>query len=117
MSHPLLDQLTNLRHQIRRLLWMTGLSWVVVWLTAGLLIAGLMDWQWHIDDRWLRTALLLAIAMAVGLSAWRKLISPLCLAWSNVVLARHLEEQFPALRGRLTAAVEFLEHGVSPQLG
>lgn len=117
MSHPLLDQLTKLRHQIRRLLWMTGLSWVVVWLTAGLLIAGLMDWQWHIDDRWLRTALLLAIAMAVGLSAWRKLISPLRFAWSNVGLARHLEQQFPALRGRLTAAVEFLEHGVSPQLG
>ena len=117
MSHPLLDQLTNLRHQIRRLLWVTGLSWVVVWLMVGLLVAGLLDWLWHFDDRWLRTALLGAITIAVGLSAWRSLIAPLRIAWSNVTLAWHLERQFPKLRGRLATAVEFLEHGVSPRLG
>ncbi len=117
MSHPLLDQLTNLRHQIRRLLWVTGLSWVVVWLMVALLVAGFLDWLWHFDDRWLRTALLGAITIAVGVSAWRSLIAPLRMAWSNVVLARHLERQFPKLRGRLATAVEFLEHGVSPRLG
>lgn len=117
MSHPLLNQLTNLRLTIRRLLWLTGLSWVVVWLMVGLLVVGLLDWCWHFDDRWLRAGLLGTIAVAVGFSIWQRLIAPLRIGWSNVVLAEHLEQQFPRLRGRLATAVEFLEHGVSPQLG
>lgn len=117
MSHPLLDQLTDLRRQIRRVLWTTGLSWVVVWLMVGVVIVGMLDWHWHLDDRWLRVTLLGVITVTVGISIWRKLISPLRFAWSNVVLARRLEQQFPTVRGRLTAAVEFLEHGVSSQLG
>src|SRR5467141_1685173 len=113
----LLNQLYDLRQTVRRLLWLTGLSWIVIWLMSSLLIVSVMDWLWHVDDRWLRVGLLGVVVMEIGVVAWRRLVAPLRWPLTNVELSGHLEQHFPTLRGRLATAVEFLERGVSPHVG
>ena len=113
----LLDQLRDLHRQIRRLLWLTGLSWALAGLLSGALLLGLGDWLLHFDDRSLRAGLLSALVVAVGWLSWRRLIAPLRRPLSNLELSGHLESHFPKLRSRLATAVEFLEHDVSPSVG
>lgn len=113
----LLDQLRDLHRQVRRLLWLTGIGWVIAGLLSGALLIGIGDWLLHFDDRGLRAGLLLALIVAVGWLAWRRLIAPLRRPLSNLELSSHLESHFPKLRSRLATAVEFLEHDVSPSVG
>ena len=113
----LLDQLRHLHRQVRRLLWLAGLSWAATALLAGLLLVGLGDWLLHFDDRGVRAGLLVALLVAVGWLVWRRLITPLRQPLSNLELSSHLEQHFPKLRSRLATAVEFLERDVSPQVG
>ncbi len=113
----LLDQLRDLRQQVRRLLWLTGFCWALVALLSGALLIGFGDWLLHFDDRGLRSGLLAALLVTVGWLAWRRLIAPLRRPLSNLELSSHLESHFPKLRSRLATAVEFLEHEVSPSVG
>lgn len=113
----LLDQLRDLRQQVRRLLWLAGLSWAAAGLLVGLLLIGVGDWLWHFDDRGLRVSLLLTLFAVVGWLGWRRLIAPLRQPLSNLELSGHLEQRFPALRSRLATAVEFLERDISPNVG
>ncbi len=113
----LLDQFRDLHRQVRRLLWLTGLSWSLAGLLSGALLIGLGDWLLHFDDRGLRAGLLAMLAIAVGWLSWRRLIAPLRRPLSNLELSGHLESHFPKLRSRLATAVEFLEHDVSPSVG
>ena len=113
----LLDQLRDLRQQVRRLLWLTGLCWALVALLSGALLISFGDWLLHFDDRGLRAGLLAALMVTVGWLAWRRLITPLRRPLSNLELSSHLESRFPKLRSRLATAVEFLEHDVSPSVG
>ena len=113
----LLDQLRDLRHQVRRLLWLTGFCWALVALLSGALLIGFGDWLLHFDDRGLRAGLLAALVVTVGWLAWRRLIVPLRRPLSNLELSSHLESHFSKLRSRLATAVEFLERDVSPSVG
>lgn len=113
----LLDQLRALRRHIRRLLWLTGLSWVLAGLLAGLLLSGLADWFWRFDalsPRLLLSAFWLGM---VSWIAWKRLIAPLRSPLTPVELSGHLEHRFPQLRGQLTSAVEFLARGASSEVG
>ena len=113
----LLDQLRDLQRRVRRLLWLSGVSWIATGLLGGLLLGGLGDWLFHFDDRAARSLLLAALFASVGWLAWRRLISPLRWPVTNLELSEHLEKQFPKLRSRLATAVDFLEHDVSPNVG
>ncbi len=113
----LLDQLRDLHRQVRRLLWLTGLSWTITGLLSGALLIGLGDWLLHFDDRGLRAGLLMALVLVIGWLMWRRLIAPLRRPLSNLELSSHLESHFPKLRSRLVTAVEFLERDVSPNVG
>lgn len=113
----LLDQLRDLHRQVRRLLWLAGIGWVIAGLLSGALLIGIGDWLLHFDDRGLRAGLLLALIVAVGWLALRRLIAPLRRPLSNLELSSHLESHFPKLRSRLATAVEFLERDVSPSVG
>lgn len=113
----LLDQLRDLHREVRRLLWLTGIGWVIAGLLGGALLIGMGDWLLHFDDRGLRVGLLASLSFTVGWLAWRRLIAPLRRPLSNLELSSHLESHFPKLRSRLATAVEFLEHDVSPSVG
>ena len=113
----LLDQLRDLHRRVRRLLWLSGVSWIATGFVGGLLLAGLGDWLFHIDDRAARSVLLAALLAAVGWLAWRRLVAPLRRPLTNLEISEHLEKQFPKLRRRLATAVEFLEQDVSPTVG
>ncbi len=113
----LLDQLRDLHRRVRRLLWLSGVSWVAAGLLGGLLLAGLGDWLFHFDDHAARVILLAALCAAIGWLAWRRLIAPLRRPLTNLELSEHLEKQFPKLRSRLATAVEFLERDFSPHVG
>ncbi len=113
----LLDQLHDLRQRVHRLLWLTGLSWLVVGFVSSLIFVGGVDWLCPLDDRWLRAGLLFVFVTGICVLAWRRLLAPLRRPFSNLELSGHLEQQFPQLRGRLATAVEFLERGVSPAVG
>ncbi len=112
-----LERLRDLRSGARRLIWLGGLSGAGSVLLFGLLVCSALDWWWHVDARWLRAGLLAAVICFVGRCLWRRLWQPLRQPMSNVEISGRLEQQFPMLRGRLASTVEFLEHGVSPQLG
>lgn len=113
----LLDRLHELRTHVRRLLWLSGGSWVVACLFGVLLVVGAVDWLVGLDDRWLRFGALIATCGFVGNIAWRALIVPLREPLTSVEVAGHLERQFPQLRGQLATAVEFAEQGVNPRVG
>ena len=113
----LLDQLRDLHRRVRRLLWLSGVSWIATGLLGGLLLTGLGDWLFHFDDHAVRSVLLAALLTAVAWLAWRRLVAPLRRPLTNLELSEHLEKQFPKLRSRLATAVEFLEHDVSPNVG
>lgn len=113
----LLDQLRDLQRRVRRLTWLTGLCWSASTLVGGLLLLGIVDWWWHLDDPGVRAFLLAALLASVGWLAWRRLVAPLRHPISNLDLTARLELHFPQLRSRLAAATEFLERGVSPQVG
>jgi hypothetical protein len=96
-----------LRSQVRRLLAIHGLSWVLVGLVLAVLACGLADWAIHLA-REVRVVLLAGLAL---LAAWllaREVIAPLILRFRDLDIALRIEERWPGLNDRLASTVQFL---------
>lgn len=112
---PLTSALAALRQHVRRLVWWSGLSLSVAALLGSLILAGGLDRCF--DDNGLRWLLSAGVWTAVVWTIWRTLIAPLRLPLSDVLLAEQIEQRFPGLEGRLSAAMEFCSSGYRDVLG
>jgi len=101
----LIDRLAGLQHQVHKLLWIRGLSLVVILLVLGLASALLVDLQWELSPS-VRSVVLAGLAVlgaiALGRTAWKTRRLQL----SETELAAIVEAAHPELSERLTSTVE-----------
>ena len=83
--------------------FVVSLSGGLLWCVAIVLLDYRFDLPWF-----LRGLLLLCMVVTVGLHAYRRLLRPLSLTYSDSQLARLVERRIPALDGRLYAVHEGL---------
>jgi hypothetical protein len=113
-----LDQLlADVRRQARFALAARGVAWLVAVVVGLTLLAGLLDWAWHLDDVAWRLGLSVGI---LACSAWvtvRYLVGPLRVRFTPVDLALRIESRYPVLGEALASSVDFLEHRVDQRMG
>ena len=117
MPESLLQQLQRVHSRLRQLLWVYGLSCVVLAAFGLLLVACLLDWLLRLDDSGVRLILILGITAVTAGVAWRFLVVPLRQRMTPVDLARRMERRFPELRDQLATTVAFMEGDGDPRLG
>jgi hypothetical protein len=111
------QRLLKIRRRIRRLLVVHGMSWIVAVGLGALLLAGLVDWFWHLDDPGTRLLLGVGILGLTGWIAWRELVGPLSHRFSDIELALRIERRFPGFRDGLASTVQFIGERENPRLG
>ena len=108
MSHPLQQQITNVRGRIRRLVLVHGLSRVVAGVLTAAMLMGVADFLLRFEDRGLRVLATLVVLAVLAWSSYRYLLVGLSARLENVELARRLGREFSDLGDALPSAVEFL---------
>ena len=101
------SRIGTLRDQVRRLLALHGLSWMVGLLVPVVILLGLADWPIHLDAV-VRVAALLGLA---GFGTWllsRYVLAPLFVRFADLDIALRIEERWPGLNDRLASTVQFL---------
>ncbi len=117
MPEQLFDRLRELRQRVRYVLWVYGFCCLIVTLFLTTLVAGSLDWLWHLDEAGTRVLLGLGILAASGWVGWRFLWIPLTTDFSNVELASRIEKQNPAFQDSLSSTVQFLESDQDELIG
>lgn len=107
MPESLFHRLEELRRQLRRVLMVYGLCWLVVGIVGVVVVAGLADWAFHVSGG-------LRLIFLIGISLWaiwlihRRLVVPLNERIRDLDLALRLERYYPQLGERLSSTVDFL---------
>ncbi|MGZ0173574.1 MAG: DUF4175 family protein, partial [Planctomycetales bacterium] len=117
MPEQLFDRLRELRQRVRYVLWVYGFCCLTVTLFLTTLLAGSLDWLWHLDEAGTRVLLGLAILGTSGWVGWRFLWVPLTTDFSNVELASRIEKQNPTFQDSLSSTVQFLESDQDEMIG
>lgn len=107
-EQKLFERLAELRSRLKYVLWVHGVCWLVVVFFLTALLAGSLDWLWHLDDSGVRFVLTLAIVGSSGYVAWRYLWRPLTVRLTDVDLAARIERRHPEFEDGLSSTVQFL---------
>jgi hypothetical protein len=104
---PIEIRLAALRGQVRRLLALHGLSWLVFGLALAILLAGTADWLVRLAPE-VRLFLLIGV-ICLGLwLALTRVILPLIVKFADLDIALRIEDRWPGLNDRLASTVQFL---------
>lgn len=114
---PLAAILTNLRRRVRNALLARGISSLVAVLVGMTLLAGVLDWAWHMDDALLRMLLAGGIVVCCGGVIWAALVRPLQVRLSPVELALRIEARHPVFREALASSVDFVQQNTDARVG
>jgi len=117
MPEQLFDRLRELRQRLRYVLWVYGFCCLTVTFFLTTLLAGSLDWLWHLDESGTRVLLGLGILSASVWVGWRFLWIPLTTEFSNVELASRIEKQNPTFKDSLSSTVQFLEDDQDELIG
>ncbi|MDA0282984.1 MAG: hypothetical protein O3B86_06480, partial [Planctomycetota bacterium] len=117
MPEQLFDRLRELRQRVRYVLWVYGFCCLTVTFFLTTLLAGSLDWLWHLDESGTRVLLGLGILGASVWVGWRFLWIPLTTDFSNAELASRIEKHDPTFNDSLSSTVQFLESGQDAQIG
>ncbi len=101
------SRIKGLRNALRRLLALHGLSWVVGVVVPLLIVAGAVDWEFHLDFV-VRAALFVLVAGTAIWLVYRGMIRPLIVRFDDLDIALKIEERWPGLNDRLASTIEFL---------
>ncbi|MCH8921619.1 MAG: hypothetical protein IIA67_00550 [Planctomycetes bacterium] len=109
MARSLENKIAGVRRQVRCLLLLHAISWVIGALLACALLLGLIDYWFHIPDRGTR---LIFSGVTLAATAWmgyRFLLPAVQRRFSDVEIAQRVEARFPELRDQLASTIEFLD--------
>jgi hypothetical protein len=101
------SRIATLRAQVRRILALHGMSWVVGLVVPIVIALGLLDWMFHLDSLVRLTALVGLIGFALWLG-YRYVLTPLVVRFPDLDIAMRIEERWPGLNDRLASTVQFL---------
>jgi hypothetical protein len=104
------SRIRSLRANVRRLLALHGLSWLVGVLVPLVILAGFADWLFHLDAV-IRAALLLALGGGLFYLGYRFVIRPLVVRFADLDIAMRIEERWPGLNDRLASMIQFQTAG------
>src|SRR5438105_14520594 len=97
-------RLSALRRRWRFVVTCRGTSWLFAALLATAVLAGWLDWRFHLPGL-VRACLLAAGLAAAGLIVFRSLLAPLLAPTDDLSLALPVEERYPGLHDCLASAV------------
>ncbi len=118
MRGPIEIRLAALRGQVRRLLALHGLSWLVFGLASAILLAGSADWLIRLAPE-VRLVLLIGVVLLGLWLALTRVVLPLIVKFADLDIALRIEDRWPGLNDRLASTVQFLRQtrGDDPALG
>jgi len=117
MTAPLQTRLKEIRHRVRRLLWINGLSLIVAVVFGSTMLIGFLDWLVHFNDPVVRFLLASGIVIASIWIACRYLILPLVRPLTDGEIAMRIERRFPSFKDSLVSTVQFMDQERDPRLG
>jgi len=107
------QRLAGLRRRLRVVAIVRGAGLLLTVVLAAAVVAGLLDWHWHLPA--LVRAVVLVATLAGGIFiAYRYLYRPLSAPSDDLSLALRVEEEYPGLNDALASTVQFLERGSPP---
>ena len=116
MRGPIEGRIAALRGQVRRLLALHGLSWLVAGLAVAILLAGSLDWLVRLAPE-VRLVLLVGV---IGLGLWlavTRVLMPLIVRFGDLDIALRIEDRWPGLNDRLASTVQFLRQARGDEAG
>src|SRR4030042_3511095 len=108
MSHPREEKVAVVRRRLRRLVIVSGVSWVVAAVVGTMTVVGLADYVIRFEDRGLRVICSLLVLGALGWTGYRYLYLGMSVRLRHAYLAGRVQRRFPGLEDRLVSSVEFL---------
>ncbi|HEY7326567.1 MAG TPA: hypothetical protein VH592_02935 [Gemmataceae bacterium] len=104
------QRLAALRRRLRFVATIRGSGLLLTVLLATAVVAGALDWRWHLPD--LVRAIVLVGMLAGGIIiSFRYLFRPLIAPSDDLSLALRIEDEYPLLNDSLASTVQFLERG------
>lgn len=107
-AQALIQRLSRLRANTRRVNWVRGICMILAILLVGGLVLVFLDWMLVLPPL-VRAIGLVSILVTSLLAGLIYLVRPLGERVDDLTLALKVEEQFPALNDSLASSVEFLQ--------
>src|SRR5262245_26388369 len=104
--NPIQDRLAAVRRRLRLIVTFRGAAWLIAGFLACTMVAGLIDWRWHLPGV-VRAFLLAGSLSGLGYIAFRYLVRPLSARADDLTLALKIESAYPELNDSLASAVQF----------
>src|SRR5437588_11111373 len=102
------SRLAGLRRRLRFVVLRRGVGWLLTAVLLAAVVAGLLDWHWHLPSL-VRAAFLVGTLSAAVLIVYRYLVRPLASRADDLALALRVEDRYPALNDALASTVQFLD--------
>ncbi|MFN4260218.1 MAG: hypothetical protein ACK4RK_13055, partial [Gemmataceae bacterium] len=110
--NPLQARLARLRRQLRFVTTCRGMCWLVAVLLLLAVVAGGLDWRFHLPGL-ARAVVLVGGLSAAGVILYRLLWLPLRGASDDLALALKIEKAYPQLNDALASAVQFTQESAT----
>ncbi|MFM8580132.1 MAG: hypothetical protein ACKOFW_01380, partial [Planctomycetaceae bacterium] len=117
LGEPLLQRLSSLRSRVRGVVWLSGLSRLVVCGLGLVVLAVLADVLYRLNDPGVRLLCLLGVLGVVAWLAWKRLFLPLRTGLGDLDLALRIERVHPGMRDALSSGVQFTSGKGDPAVG
>jgi len=111
-ARQVISRIGSLRANVRRLVALHGLSWLIGLLLPLVILAGIADWVFHLDAV-IRAVLLLALVGATGYLGYRFVLRPLFVRFADLDIAMRIEQRWPGLNDRLASMIQFQGEGAN----
>ncbi len=119
MTHPLQNRIRSLGRMARRLTVIRGLSWAICVIGSVASLLALADFGLYVtlglDDEGVRFVFAGIVLVIVAAALYFKVWPLLRHRWSDLQIARRIEQRLPFMRDRLSSAIDFLEQEVEDE--
>lgn len=106
MNSDLVRRLADTRSKLRRVVLWRGLAWLSAAIVGWILLAGVVDYLFHISGG-LRILFLTAAGATTAAVVYRYLIAPLGVSISDLDLALRVERLYPEFQEVLSSTIAF----------